>query len=154
MDLYDFLKLGHILFAVAWVGAGFMVILLSGRAMKSPDPGETKRLVESAAWMTDRFFIPSSILVLIFGALAVWQSDVWGFSDTWVLIGLGGYALSFLLGVGYLGPTSGRARTAFDERGPEDAEGRRLAGQLVKVGRIDLVIMLVVITNMVIKPGT
>jgi hypothetical protein len=75
------------------------------------------------------------------------------FTDTWIVLGLIGIAATIVTGVGFLGPESERLGKAFVERGPSDPEiGRRISRILV-ISRVDLVVLILVVADMVFKPG-
>lgn len=59
--------------------------------------------------------------------LGVWIVAVtaWNFTDTWVLLGLAGIALTIATGAGFLGPQSERLGKLAAERDPSDPEIQR-----------------------------
>ena len=89
--------------------------------------------------------------MFVFGVLLVLDSDFWGFSQTWVWLGLTGYAVSFLLGILYFGPESARIRKAYEAGERSDAEAR--VKRILLVSRAELVVLLLVVVDMVSKPG-
>ena len=44
------------------------------------------------------YFVPASLAVFVFGVILVIQSDFYGFDQLWIVLGLVGYALTFLTG--------------------------------------------------------
>ena len=46
----------------------------------------------------------------------------WSWGQTWTVLGLIAYALSFVVGAGYLGPESGRIAEVIEKEGPESPE--------------------------------
>lgn len=152
MDGYDIVKFFHVLFAVTWVGAGLVIIFLVLRAARSSDPADIVKIARDAAWLGDHFFVPVSLLALIFGITTVLVGD-WGFTDTWVLLGLVGFGLSFILGAGFLGPQSKKIHELSDEHGDTHPLVLEKVKRVLAVARVDSVILVAVVFDMIIKPG-
>ena len=152
MEGFEVMKTLHVLAAVAWVGGALTVQFLAVRLQRAGDPHRLAAFSKDMEWMGMRVYTPASILVLLLGIGMVVDSG-YGFSDLWIVLALAGIALSIVLGAGYLGPQSGRLAKLLDERGAEDAEAQRLLGRLFVVSRIDLTILLLIVVDMVIKPG-
>ncbi len=153
MDAYDIFKFFHVLFAVIWVGAGLVIIFYALRAGRSSDRAEIVKIGRDAAWLGEHFFIPASLLALIFGIITVLVGD-WGFTDTWVILGLAGFGLSFIIGAGYLGPQFGKIAALSDEHGDTHPLVLEKVKRVLAVARIDSVILVAVVFDMIVKPGT
>jgi uncharacterized membrane protein len=152
VDSYDIVKFFHVLFAVAWIGGGLALIVISNRAGRSTDPADIVKVGRDAAWLGERYFIPVSLMTLIFGIITVLVGD-WGFTDTWVLLGLIGYGLSFLIGAGFLGPQSGKIATLAEEHGDAHPLTVKQVKKVLVVSRIDSLLVVLVVFDMIIKPG-
>ena len=70
-----------------------------------------------------------------------------------MLVGLGVFAASFLAGAGFLGPESGRLSKLIADRGPEDPDVERRIRRILLISRIELVLLVIVVADMVVKPG-
>ena len=90
---------------------------------------------------------------VIFGVLLVIEDPNYEFSQTWVTLGLIAFLASALTGVGFLGPETGRLAKLAEERGPEDPELQRRIARVFLISRIELVILILIILDMVLKPG-
>jgi uncharacterized membrane protein len=140
----------HILAAVIWVGGAVAVQLFALRATRS---GNAQRIADISAdieWVGTRFFIPSSLVLVIFGFLLVGKGD-WDY-DFWIVFALGVWAASFLVGAGFLGPESGRLSKAFATEGPESAEGHMRLKRIFLISRIELLFLILVVLDMALKP--
>lgn len=151
MTRYELFLFLHIVFAIVWLGAGTTIQFLVVRAQRAGDPAEFGRLGAVNEWLTPRLFIPSSLLVLLFG-IALVLDGPWSFGDLWVLIGLGGYAVSFLAGILLLEPTSKKMKNVMAAEGPHSPEAARLADRLTVVSRTEVVLLYVVVADMAFKP--
>jgi uncharacterized membrane protein len=149
VTLYEFLKTLHVLAAVAWVGGAILMQLLVYR-LRASGPAFGGLFAQSE-WLGNRLFMPASIVALVTG---IWMTiDAWEFEQAWIVIGLAGIAYSAVTGAAILGPTGQKIGALTAEKGPGDAEVQGLIDKMVRVSRIDLVVLIVVVANMVIKPG-
>jgi hypothetical protein len=94
-----------------------------------------------------------AIAVLVLGIWIVAVSS-WNFTDTWVLLGLIGIGITIATGAGFLGPESERLAKLSAERDPSDPEIQRRIKRIFTVSRVDLVVLVLVVADMVFKPGT
>ena len=151
MTSYEFLLFGHLLFVVAWVGTDIGAQVTALHALRS-GPRETVDFLRSVDWLGKVFLPPVAILVIVFGVLLVNEAG-YEFSQAWVILGFAGFIFSFLLGAGFLGPETGRIWKLIEERGAEDAEVQRRIRRILLFSRIELVVLIAVILDMVVKPG-
>jgi hypothetical protein len=71
-----------------------------------------------------------------------------------VLLGLIGIAIPIVTGAGFLGPESERLGKLGAERGPTDPELQRRIRRIFVISRVDLVVLIPVVADMVFKPGS
>ena len=153
MTLYDLLKTLHVIFAAIWVGTAVQQQFAAARAQMRKDPVRLAEFTDDAEWLGKKLFAPASGLTALFGILMVIESG-WEFTDAWIIIGIALWIVSAGVGASFLGPESGRLRDVIAQKGLEDREVRTRISRIQLVTRIDLVILLLVIADMVIKPGT
>lgn len=152
MDYYELLKFVHIVMAVIWVGGGIVVQILAFRILKENNPQRMAALSHDAGFLGEKVFAPVSGILLIMGILMVLDGP-WEFSDTWIIIGLVGWAATLVTGLFYLGPTSKKLGGMLEARGSDDPEAQATIKKLLAISRIDAVVLVLVIFNMVTKPG-
>ena len=149
MDWYSIVKFGHVICALIWVGGGFAMMLNGVLAVRAGDEEATMRAINLSSDLGGRLMVPDSMLTLVFGLVMCW---FWvGFSDMWIIIGLAGYAATFLIGLFYFKPTSERVAAMVARDGVTSAalaDGRAM----LKVARFDYAVMLIVVADMVFKP--
>jgi uncharacterized membrane protein len=148
--LYDWLKALHVFLAVVWVGGAFMLNILAVFALRSTLPGRRAEFAREADWFGKFFFPPIAIAVLGLGFWLIYELD-WGY-PLWIVLGLVGFGLSFVLGAGVIGPQSGKIAPAIEQYGPDSPEAATLIRRVVNLARLDLVILTAVIFVMVLKP--
>jgi low affinity Fe/Cu permease len=86
----------------------------------------------------------------------VWLVAVsaWNFTDPWILIGLTGVAITIVTGAFFIGPEAGRLGALAAERDPADPEIQQRIRRVVAISRVDLVVLVLVVADMVFKPGS
>jgi uncharacterized membrane protein len=152
MTLYDVLKVVHVLGAVIWVGGGIMGHIVAGRASRSNDTAKIAVAGADAEWIGNRVFFPASIVLLVVGIWMVVISG-WNFSDLWIILGIVGYAASAINGMAFLSPVSKRVGEMAAASDSVTPELRAQLDRLTLLSRVDLTILILVVIDMVIKPG-
>lgn len=149
MDFYSVVKFLHVVAAIVWVGGGFALMLLAVRADRAGDTHGMLQVMRSVGELGNRLFMPASLVTLLLGLVMCW---FWvGFADLWIMIGLAGYAATFLIGTLVFKPTADRMAALIARDGVTPAvldNGRRI----LKVARFDYAVMLVIVADMVLKP--
>lgn len=149
---YDTLKFLHVVAVIAWVGGGIYAQALGTRALREGDPARLATTATAIGDLGKRLIAPVAIASLVFGVWLVAVSE-WNFTDTWIVLGLVGIAITIVTGAGFLGPEAERLGKALGERGPSDSEVGRRIRRILVISRIDLVVLLLVVADMVFKPG-
>lgn len=151
MDTYELLKTIHVLAAVIWVGGAAATQVYAIRASRSDEPGRIALFARDAEWIGTRIFLPMSLILVAtgFGIIADVDYDY----EAWIVIGLAAWAASALTGAAFLGPESGRIAGAIDRDGPESPEAQRRIKRIFVISRIELLILLLIVVDMVVKPG-
>jgi len=150
---YNTLKFLHVLAAITWVGGTIYVQALATMVKTEGDPTRLAATAKDIGDLGKRLLLPASLAVLVFG---VWLVAVtaWNFTDTWVLLGLSGIVITSVTGAGFLGPESERLAKLGGERDPADPEIQRRIKRIFAISRIDLVVLILVVADMVFKPGS
>jgi Predicted integral membrane protein (DUF2269) len=151
MSWYEFLLFGHLTAVAAWVGGDIMLQALSFRALAAS--GERQiAFTSDVEWVGMRLLVPASVLVLLFGFGLVSDGD-WDMGQFWLLAGIAVFLASAITGAGFLGPETGRISRLAEERGAEAPEVRARVKRVVLISRIELVLLVLLIGDMVAKPG-
>jgi uncharacterized membrane protein len=153
MTLYELLLFIHISATVVWVGAGLCSLVLAIGYDRDGDEPAIRRFLTDQERLATRLFIPASLTVVIFGIALVIESEAWSFDQLWIVLGLVGFAATFVTGLFMIKPASERIGAAMER------EGGRLTPQLrtdirklIVMARLDYVTLFLVIADMVIKP--
>jgi uncharacterized membrane protein len=150
--VYDTLKFLHIVAAIAWVGSGLFVQFRGTRLRRKGTPEQTANLAREVADSTP-WFIGSSISVLVFGVAMVAYSPVYNFTDTWILLGLAGYIATFVTGNFFIRPTAEKLAAAAATEDAASSVVQGLIARIFAISRVDQVVLLLVIADMVFRPG-
>jgi uncharacterized membrane protein len=153
MSWYEFLLFFHIAMAVVWVGGAAMIQFFGLRAMRAPDPMRLVDLGQDIEWIGNRVLIPSSALAVVSGVWMVIDSDVWGFGDDWIVIGIVLFALTFLAGALFFGPEAGRLGKLVEAEGPRSPAVLAKLQRLLALTRADLMLLFLIIFDMSVKPS-
>ena len=149
MSYYEILLYFHIAAAIVWLGSGFLLQILVLRAGRSNDAGLMQGIASNSGWLAQRIFIPASLAVLVLGVLLTIEGP-WSFGDLWIVLGLAGYAFSFLVGILFLEPEGKRIAAAMEAGDPGRAGFH--VGRINSVSRIELVVLYLVVGAMAFKP--
>lgn len=151
MSSYEFLLLLHVIAVIVWLGTAAGMDLLWLRAARTREPAEMAKMGELQEWLTPRLFIPASLASLVLGVLLVFDGP-WSFGDLWIALGLAGFAASFLTGILFLRPQGERMGEIIARHGPTSPQARRHGKRLLVVGRVQLLLLYLVVADMVLKP--
>jgi uncharacterized membrane protein len=151
--VYDTLKFVHILAAIVWVGGGLFLQFNATRLRRAGDPVKLAAFAKDIEFWGARLFSVASLLVLLFGIAMVVYSPGLAFSDTWIELALLGFAITFLTGLLVLGPTAGRLGRMIDARASDDPEVQAGIRRIFTISRVDQLVILLVVADMVFKPG-
>lgn len=151
--VFHTLKFVHILAAVIWVGGGVFVQIYGTKLRRENDPARLGRFAKDVEFIGTRVFAPASGIVIVFGALLVFYTPFIYWSETWIVIGLVGAAATFVTGMFFIGPESGRLAKAAETEGLESPAVQASIKRIFKISRIDQLVLFLVILDMVFKPG-
>lgn len=141
----DLLLILHILSATAWIGGGLYGWHSYARLAGAGD--EAGRSVRILSEKADRYFGPAAGLTLLSGLALVLFTDPWGWTDGFVLVGIGVFAFSAVWQPLVASKTEERLLTAIDtsrDVGPALGAFHRSAG-------VEIAMLLVALWAMVVK---
>ena len=143
----------HVLAAIVWVGGAIYAQALATKVMREGDPAHLAVTAKDLGQLGQRVSLPAAVSVLVFGVWLVAVSAL-NFTDAWILIGLVGIAITIVTGAFFLGPEAERLGKLAPEHDPADPEIQRRIRRIFAISRIDLVVLILVVADMVFKPGS
>ena len=152
MTYAEFLLFGHLLFVATWVGTAVSLQLFALRA-RMAGPQRMADFLADVEWIGLRLLNPAALLVVVFGVLLVIEDPNYEFSQAWITLGLIAFVASATTGAAFLGPETGRIGKLVQQHGPDAAEVQARIRRVFLISRIELVVLVLIILDMVIKPG-
>ena len=151
MTWYTFFKSVHVICAVVWVGGATVVQAYGFRILATGDGRRQAEFAKDTEVIGMRTFVPASF-VLFLAAIGMMVNAHWSWGQNWVILGLIAFGLSFVVRAGFLGPESGRIAKLIDADGPDSPAVQARIRRILTVSRAELVVLLTVVWNMVVKP--
>jgi len=153
MDLETFVHFVHVLLAVIWVGGAFSLQVVATRTWNARNSSRLPEMAADFEFVGTRIFTPASLLIVLSGIWLVTTSDgEFAFDQFWVYASLFAFAYSFLSGALYLSPHLGRAKRVWAEQGATSPEGRKIMRGLIVMSRVELIVLVFIVWDMVAKP--
>lgn len=148
---YFTFKAVHVGFAVIWVGGGFLLTVLGVIAERQNDAEGLAAVAKQAAMVGEKLFSPASGIVLAAG-IAMMINLNWGWNHFWIVVGLLGFASTFVTGIGFLAPRAKKLHELMKTAGPTAPETQAAIKSILLIARIDIAVLLLVVVDMVVKP--
>jgi uncharacterized membrane protein len=152
MSYFEFLLFGHLIAAMVWLGGDLMLQMFYLRA-RVAGPAAVAQFAKDVEWIGLRVLNTASLLVVIFGVLMVIDAEFYDFSQFWISAALAMFLLSAVTGAAFLGPETGRIGALSDEKGPEHPEVLARINRVVVISRIEFFLLVLIVLDMVLKPG-
>lgn len=142
----------HVLSVSLWVGGAVALLIVALRTERARDPEAVANLMRNLMRIGERVFTPASLLALLSG-IALVEKQGGGYGRFWIDFGLLVWALSFLTGALYIGPTSKKLAALIPERGIEDPSTARRLSTLLRIARFDAAMLMLVVVDMAAQPS-
>ena len=150
--LYSWLKSFHVLAAVVWVGGNVALQIVATRVNRSGNRPFAYELTKQFEFVGTRIFMPTSLILLGLGIWMVWIGP-WTFGMLWIDLGIAMFLFSFVSGAFYLGPHLKKLKETADREGLEAPAVDAIIRNIFVVSRIELVLLILIVFDMVLKPG-
>jgi len=152
MTWYTFFKSVHVTAAAVWVGGALMIQAFAFRILRTGDARRQADFAKDSEIIGMRVFIPATWVLLLAG-IGMMINLHWSWGQNWVVFGLIAFAASFVVGAAFLGPEGGRIAAVIERDGPASPEAQARIRRILLISRCELVVLLAVIVNMVVKPA-
>jgi uncharacterized membrane protein len=151
MNSYELLLFVHVTGAIVWIGGAAIIQFFALRALRAGDARRVAELAADIAWIGTRVLLPSALVVVVAGVLLMFDGD-WTWGQTWVVLALILYAITFVAGAAFFSPESGRIAKAIAGQGPDSPEAQHRIRRLLVLTRLDLILLLAIVYVMTVKP--
>jgi uncharacterized membrane protein len=151
MTWYTFFKSVHVIAAAIWVGGAAMLQALAFRIVRTRDARRQADFAKDSEIVGMRLFIPTTWILLLAG-IGMMVNLHWPWGQNWIVFGLVAFAVSFAVGAGFIGPEGGRIAALIEREGPASPAAQARIRRILLVSRCELVVLIAVVVNMVVKP--
>jgi uncharacterized membrane protein len=152
MSTNELLLTLHILAASTWIGAAFALQVIAHRHRQStPDTVVDAFAIDSES-VGKTLFGPAAIVLLVTGVALVAREHQ-GWTDTWILLGIGALVAAGAIGGAFLVPEGRRIAELARTPGHDAAEVRDRTRRRFLVARFDLTILILAVADMVVRPA-
>jgi uncharacterized membrane protein len=148
---YEIYLTFHVLMAIVWLGGGLAMSVLGWRIVLTNDGRAMAAFAKNVEWVGNRIFVPASLVLLVLGFLMIHDGG-WSYSSLWIVIGLAGFAVTFLTGLLFLGPQGGKIGKLIDAEGAESPAVKSQIRRVLFVARLDLITLFAIAGDMLVKP--
>ncbi len=142
----------HILAAAAWIGAALALQVIAGHMRSSTPDAVTDRFAIDAETIGKTLFAPAAVVLVISGVILVLRQHV-GWTEPWLLIGIGAVVVALAVGAAFLIPEGRRLAELARTPGHDSTEIRDCARRRFLVARVDLFVLILGLVAMVFRPG-
>ncbi len=149
--LYKAIVFVHVFAAIVWVGGAFFFQVKIAQFKRANDNAGFLQLGKDAEHIGQRLFMPASVVVLLSGIAMVWYGP-YAF-ELWITLALVGIVATALTGSLVLGPSGGKIARLAEEKGFDDPSVAAMRDRLITVSRLDYAVLVLVVLDMVFKPG-
>ncbi len=151
MSWYELLKTLHVLAMGLWFGSAIAILVMATRARSNPTAFGT--FAVNAGWWAGRAHPAAGVVLLLTGFAMVAEADL-DLGETWIWLAIAGLVLVFAIGGALVGRTSNALTRQIEGAGGVlTEESRPLADQLLLYARLELAVLVLVVADMVAKPG-
>lgn len=150
MDLYPWLKVVHILLAIAAVGSNLTYGIWQARAGREPE--HMGYALRGIKFLDDRVANPAYVGLLVVGVVLVFIGP-YEFEAAWIVVSIVLYVLLAATGIGLFSPTLRAQIAAFEANGAGTPEFARLTARSRMLGVVMAVMVIAIIWLMAAKPG-
>jgi uncharacterized membrane protein len=151
MSAYELFLAVHILGAIAWIGSGFLLLVLANGAARATDGEALGRIIDDTAHLGNRLFIPAALVTLAMG-IALTIDGHWSLGNLWVALGLAGFATTFLTGLLVMKPRGDAIAEIRRREGRMTPAATYEARRMLVLARTDYLVLALVVIDMAIKP--
>jgi hypothetical protein len=152
MRTNDLLLTFHIFAAATWIGAALAVQVIGARMRPSTPDAVVDHFAVDAEAIGKALFGPAAVVLLITGVALVANEDL-EWTSAWILAGIGAFFVALAVGGAFLIPEGRRIAELARTPGHDPAEVRVRSRRRLLVARVDLMVLILAVADMVYRPG-
>ncbi|MFZ6003575.1 MAG: DUF2269 family protein [Actinomycetota bacterium] len=152
MRINEVLLTLHILASATWIGAALALQVLAARVRPSTPDAVVDVFAVDAEVIGKRLFGPAAVVLLLTGVALVERQQI-GWTEPWILLGVGALAIAGTIGGAFLIPEGRRLAQLALQPDHDPGELRDRTRRRFLVARVDLSILVLAVAVMVFRPG-
>jgi uncharacterized membrane protein len=152
MRTNDLLLTFHILAAATWIGAALAVQVIGARMRPSTPDDVVDHFAIDAEAIGKMLFAPAGIVLVTTGVALVANEDL-EWTSAWILAGIGAFFVAIAVGGAFLIPEGRRIAELARTPGHDPTEVRDRTRRRLLVARVDLMVLILAVADMVYRPG-
>jgi hypothetical protein len=149
MSVYPYVEFVHIAAVVLWLGGGSLSIFGAIKADRAHNAADFTRVLRDTVFFANRLFVPAALVAFACGLTMAYLTEL--FSELWIWIGIGGFAVTSLTGALAVKPRAEKLLALIESGSPADVFGP--GREIVAIAKFDYVMLFTVVSDMVLKPG-
>lgn len=150
MQFYQLFMFIHVACVIIWLGCAFSLSWRGEIALQRGDEEGLIAVVNDAFGIFDRVFGPTATGALIGGLVMTWLA--WDFRELWILVGLGGFAVSAIYGVMVVSAQKKELDGFVARHGVRSPAAIRQMRRLLIAAQFETLVLFVVVADMIFKP--
>lgn len=150
--VYTVLKFIHVVSIAIWLGGLITMLTLNRILQRAGDPAAMQALGRQGGVISMRLFMPAVLMTVITG-IGMVQAGQLTFRSTWVMWGIAGTIVSFVLGGIFTGAASRKLGRQLASGAISAADAARVQQRILLAVILNLLVLLSVVWAMVAKPG-
>jgi uncharacterized membrane protein len=150
--LYTVLKSLHVIAVVVWIGGGATLVHLMASLGREREPVALSALLRNGAIIGQRVYAPATLVLVVTGFWMIANGNL--DFELWIILGLIAWLAGAVHGALFMGKQSAKLS---EEVAAGTVAGEAIGGRLRTIilhGSVELGILLLVVADMVIKPGS
>jgi len=151
MDLYELIKLLHILLVIVAVGFNASYAIWIARAASGDGGEHLAHVLRTIRFVDNTFANPAYALLLVTGLAMVFVASI-PLTTFWIAAALVLYVILLILGIGFYSPALRRQIAALESDGASSQAYRSVSARASRIGVVTMLPVLAILFLMVIKP--
>jgi hypothetical protein len=150
MSVYPYVEFVHIAAVVLWLGGGSLSVFSAVKAERAHNAADFARVLSDTLFFSMRLFVPAGLVAFACGLAMAYLAEL--FSELWISIGIGGFAVTFLTGALVIRPRAEKLLPLIRSGAPA-ADVFGPGREIIAIAKFDYVMLFTIVSDMVLKPG-
>jgi len=150
ISIYPYVEFVHIAAVILWLGGGTLSVLSAIKADRAKNAADFARALGDVVFFSTWLFVPAGLVAFACGLTMAYLTEL--FSELWILIGIGGFAVTFLMVVLVIKPRAEKL-LASGNRDEAAADMFARGREILLIAKFDYAMLFLIAADMVLKPA-